>query len=85
VITGDDIQRLEDDAAKVGKKLLIIETQQFFEIEVPQDINTEAFVLTNECKQECANKILSGLTDLTVEDILYWDQTKEEWTNEETK
>ena len=82
MITGEDIQRLEDEAAKVSKKLLIIETQQFFEIEVPQDIDPEEFVFTDECKQECANKILSGLTDLTVEDVLYWDKTKKEWTNE---
>ncbi len=82
MITGDDIRRLEEDAAKVGKKLIIIETQQFFEIEVPQDIDPEAFVNTDECKQDCADKILSGLTDLTVEDILYWNQTKKEWTNE---
>lgn len=82
MITGDDIRRLEEDAAKVGKKLIVIETQQFFEIEVPMDIDAEEFLLTDECKRQCADKILSGLTDLNVEDILYWDQTNEEWTNE---
>jgi len=84
VITGDDIRRLEEEKALAGKKLIVIETQQFFEIEIPKDIDPEAYLLTDECKRECADKILSGLTDLTIEDILYWDKTKEEWTNEET-
>ena len=78
------MRRLEDEAAKVGKKLLVIETQQFFEIEVPMDTDPEEYLLTDECKQACADKIISGTTDLTIEDILYWDKTKEEWTNEES-
>lgn len=69
MITGDDIQRLEEEAAATPTQLLIIDTMQFFEIEVPVDVDPEEFVASSECYQICAGKILSGTTDLKLERI----------------
>ena len=81
MITGDDIRCLEEEAAKVGKKLLVIETQQFFEIEVPADMNTHEYVKTDECKKICADKIISGMTDLYVKRVYTeYNEVTEEWT-----
>jgi len=81
MITGDDIRRLEEEATRVGKKLLIVETQQFFEIEIPADINTHEYVETDECKKICADKILSGITDLYVERVYTeYNEVTGEWT-----
>ena len=81
MITGDDIRRLEEEATRVSKKLLIIETQQFFEIEVPTNINPHKYVETDECKKICADKILSGITDLYVERVYTeYNEVTGEWT-----
>lgn len=81
MLTGEDIQRLEEEADKVGKKLLVVETQQFFEIEVPADMNTHEYVETDECKKICADKIMSGMTDLCVERVYTkYNEVTEEWT-----
>lgn len=70
MITGDDIRRLEEEAAEVGTKLVVIDTQQFFEIEIPADVDPETFVNSEECRQECAARILNQTTDLTIDRVI---------------
>lgn len=70
MLTGEDIQRLEDEANKQPKKLLIIDTQQFFEIEIPEDVDAEWFLNSDECRQKCADRILNQTTDLKLDQIL---------------
>lgn len=67
MITQEDIDRLEEEAAQVPKQLLIIDTMQFFEIEIPKDQDPEKFVDSDICRQICADKILGGMTDLKLE------------------
>ncbi|CBW47005.1 hypothetical protein [Roseovarius sp. 217 phage 1] len=78
MITGDDIRRLEEEAANKPKKLLIIDTMQFFEIEIPEDVDPESFLDSDLCRQVCADKILSGMTDLEINRVMKQNpQTKE--------
>lgn len=63
------------------KKLIVIETAQFFEIEVPADTDEKVYVESDECRNICADKIACGMTDLTVERVLTrYDPTSEQWT-----
>lgn len=71
MLTGEDIDRLHEDHAKVGKKLMVIETMQFFEIEIPTDIDPEEYLITQECRDICADKIKSGITDLEIDRMMY--------------
>jgi hypothetical protein len=48
-------------------KLLIIDTMQFFEIEVPADTDPETFINSEECRKECADRILNQTTDLCLD------------------
>lgn len=70
MLTGEDIRRLEDEAAKVAKKLVVIDTMQFFEIEIPEDVDPETLLDSDECRQECADRILNQTTDLKLDRIL---------------
>lgn len=69
MLTGEDIRRLEEEEAAKPKKLLIIDTMQFFEIEIPVDLDAEHYVDSDECREICAEKILSQMTDLKLERI----------------
>ncbi|UAT28856.1 hypothetical protein PP753_gp17 [Dinoroseobacter phage vB_DshP-R7L] len=81
MITGDDIRRLEEEEAKKKKKLVIIDTMQFFEIEIPEDVDADAFVNSDLCRQVCADKILGGTTDLSIDRVLTnFNPTTKEWT-----
>lgn len=70
MITGDDIRRMEEEQAAKPHKLLIIDTMQFFEIEIPVDVDADYYVGTEECRKICADKILSQMTDLKLERII---------------
>lgn len=50
-------------------KTLVIETLQFFEIDVPDDTDAESYLDTLECREICADKILSGVTELKLERV----------------
>ena len=69
MITAEDIERFRQMEEDAPKKLVVIETQQFFEIEIPADIDPEEFVNSDECRQICAGKILDQTTDLIVERV----------------
>lgn len=75
MITGEDIRRMEEEAENQPKKLLIIDTMQFFEIEIPADVDAEHFVNSDLCRQVCADKITSGMTDLKLERVEKTDET----------
>lgn len=70
MITGDDIRRLEDEEKNQKSKIVVIETMQFFEIEIAADVDAEAFVNSELCRKECAERILNQTTDLKVERVL---------------
>ena len=81
MITGEDIRRLEEEAEKVDKKLLVIETQQYFEIEVPVDVDPTDYVNSEQCRKICAARILDQTTDLVLQEILTtYDPESEYWT-----
>lgn len=70
MITSDDIQCLEDEANEKPTQLVVIETMQFFEIEISLDVDPEDYVASDECRAICADKITSGMTDLEVDRVL---------------
>lgn len=67
MITQEDINRFNEMQESVPKQLLLIDTMQFFEIEIPEDQDPQKFVDSDICRQICADKILSGVTDLRLE------------------
>ena len=67
MITQEDIDRFEAMQEATPKQLLIIDTMQFFEIEIPADQDPENFIDSDICRQICADKILGGMTDLKLE------------------
>lgn len=75
MITGEDIQRLEEEQNNQPKKLVVIDTMQFFEIEIPEDVDAEEFLNSDECRQECADRILNQTTDLKLDRILRPNKT----------
>lgn len=70
MITAEDIQRFKEMEEDTPKKLVVIDTGQFFEIEVPADIDTEEFLDSEECRKICADKILDQTTDLIIDRVL---------------
>ena len=83
MITGDDIRRLEEEQEKAAKQLVVIDTQQFFELEIPLDMDPEEFLNSDECREECAARIINQTTDLNIDRIYKkWDPDTEEWTDE---
>jgi hypothetical protein len=78
-LTGEDIRRLEEEQAKISKKLVVVDTMQFFEIEIPADLDAEFYVDSEACRKICADKILSQMTDLKLDRTMKWDAEKEKW------
>jgi len=70
MITGEDIERFRQMEEDAPKKLLVIDTQQFFEIEIPADIDPEEFLDSDECRQICADRILDQTTDLNIDRVV---------------
>ena len=70
VITVEDMDRFKEMQDETPKQLVVIDTIQFFEIEIPADMNPNEFVDTDECRKLCADKILSQTTDLRFENVL---------------
>jgi len=79
MITGDDIRRLEEEAAAVKTQLIVIDTGQFFEIEIPADMDPETFVDSEECREECAARILNQTTDLIIDRVIKEKDDAGEW------
>jgi len=79
MITGDDIRRLEEEAAAVNTQLIVIDTGQFFEIEIPADMDPETFVDSEECREECAARILNQTTDLIIDRVIKEKDDAGEW------
>jgi len=50
-------------------KVLIIDTLQFFEIEVPISVDPDLYIHSKECRKICAEAILSQTADLIIERI----------------
>ena len=70
MITQEDIDRFRQMQEDQPKKTVVIETVQFFEIEIPADIDAQTFVDSQVCRDECADLIKNGTTDLTIERII---------------
>lgn len=68
MITGDDIRRLREESQE-EKRTLVVDTLQFFEIEIPADKDPEEYVNSTECKLECAKQILDGDIELDLDHI----------------
>jgi len=80
MITGEDIQRCKDK--KQGVKLIVVDTQQFFEFEIPEDQDPDEFVNSAECRAECAARILNQTTDLQIDRVCTeFNISKEEWND----
>lgn len=81
MITGEDIDRCIEE--KQGLKLVVIDTQQFFEFEIPADMDPEEFLDSDTCRMECAMRIMNQTTDLTIDRVYNtYDTVNEEWTDE---
>ena len=79
MLTGEDIQRCFDEHDNTPKQLVVIETMQFFEIEIPADIDPEDFIQTAECREICAEKITSQMTDLEVQAVAKTKDANGNW------
>lgn len=78
MITEEDVQRCKDE--KQGVKLVVIDTQQLFEFELPASQDLEEFLVSEKCRKECAELILNQTTDLIIHRIYTkWDPVNEEW------
>ena len=60
-------------------KLIVIDTMQFFEIEVEDDVDPEDFVQSDACRAECADRIRNGTTDLDINQIAYTKDANDIW------
>lgn len=79
MITGEDIERLEEEAAQVKTQLVVIDTQQFFEFEIPADMDPEEFVDSEYCRFESARRIINQTTDLTIDRVITEKDDDGEW------
>ncbi len=78
MITGEDINRCKDE--KQGVKLVVVDTMQFFEFEIPEGMDPEEFVNSDKCRAECAALILNQTTDLTIDRVCtQYDEVNEQW------
>lgn len=78
MITGEDINHCIEE--KQGMKLVVVDTMQFFEFEIPLDQDPEEFINSKECRAECAALILNQTTDLTLDRVYTkYDSVNEEW------
>lgn len=78
MITGEEIQNCEDE--KQGVKLVVVDTMQFFEFEIPAGQDPDDFINSDECRQECAARILNQTTDLNVDRVYTeYDSVNQEW------
>ena len=50
-------------------KVLVIDTLEFFEIEVPIRVNPNSYLHSEECRKICAEAILSQTANLVIERI----------------
>ncbi len=81
MITQEDINRFEQMQEATPKKLVVIDTMQYFEIEIPTEIHSQEFVESKECRKICADKILSQMTDLNLHQVLdVYDPKTETWS-----
>jgi len=70
MLTGEDIQRCMDEHNDTPKQLVVIDTMQFFEIEIPADVDPEDFLDSDACRKECADRIINQTTDLNIDRVL---------------
>lgn len=78
MITQDDI----DGMTEPKTQLVVIDTMQFFEIEVPLDTDPEIFLTSDECRKICAEQITSNITDLEIHHVLTKKDLNGYWINE---
>lgn len=79
MITGEDIDRMIEEEKNQKTKLLVIDTMQFFEIEVPMDVDPDWFLSTQACADICADKIKGGMTDLNLDRVITEKDEHGEW------
>lgn len=81
MLTVDQIEEWEE---KKGKILVVVETMQFFEIEIDADQDPETFIDSEECRKECADHILNQTTDLMLERVYRkYNPENHQWEEEE--
>lgn len=81
MLTVDQIEEWEE---KKGKILVVVETMQFFEIEIDADQDPEAFIDSEECRKECADRILNQTTDLMLDRVYRkYNPENHQWEEEE--
>lgn len=61
-------------------KLIVVDTMQFFEIEVPVDTDEEEYLQSQDCKDQCAELIRTGMTELNLERVLENKDASGYWT-----
>jgi len=78
MITGEDVQRCKEE--KQGVKLVVVDTMQFFEFEIPETMDPEEFVDSDTCRMECAMRIMNQTTDLIIDRVCtQYDTENEMW------
>lgn len=79
MITQEDIEAFRE--TKKDKKLVVVETMQFFEFEIPIDQDPEEFIDSDECRNECAARIINQTTDLSLDRVyMNYDPITEQWS-----
>ena len=69
MLTKDLFPREKKETVAKTTKMLIINTVQYFEIEVPIDADPYDYIDTEECRKICANSLLSQRTSLMLERV----------------
>lgn len=64
-------------------KLIVIDTQTFFELEIPADMDPEEFLNSEECRHRCVDNIMDFTTDIEIDRVLtVFDPIRQKWTEE---
>lgn len=80
MITGEDIDRCRQE--KQGMKLVVVNTAQYFEFEIPATMDVEEFINSDECRAKCAVSILNQTTDLELDRVYtQYDEGSESWVS----
>lgn len=60
-------------------KLLVIDTMQYFEIEVEDHIDPEDYIYSDECRAICADRIRNQTTDLDINQVAFTKDADGHW------
>lgn len=74
MLTREEIEEWESKT-----KLLVVDTIQFFEIEIPADMDEKEYLNSEECRKQCADRILNQTTDLQIDRVIDEKDENGEW------